>query len=142
MNKYFLNFDHFIQQLPFRPYKDTLTNSSELQIKEMIKIFPRVYLVNNRKEMVVNLLKYNVNGNWVDLIQKSVAYKQASCSLDGCVARYGELTGRQMYQESINKIKRTKEKYTPQEWKLICEGKRSNLGLNGYIKKYGNIQRN
>lgn len=140
MNKYFIDYNHFTNQKPFLPYKTNLTDESISQIQSIIKIFDRKYLINIKKEMIVNLLKYNVNGNWEMRIKESEKYKKASCSLDACIVRYGETIGSKIYNEHIEKVRCKKENYTSDEWKVLCEKKKSNLGLNGYVQKYGETE--
>jgi len=136
---YFSTFDHFISQKPFFPYKGLLTRNSMLQIRNIINQFDKKYLLNLKKEMVVNLLKYNVDGNWGYRLAESDKYKKDGFSIESCKVRYGDIIGEKIHKERIEKVKSKKENYTESKWKIICQKKKSNLGLNGYIKKYGKV---
>lgn len=139
---YYKNKYHFLNQKFASSFKNSVNEHSLLQIDNLIKEFDKNYLSNIRKEMVVNLLKYNVDGDWVWRLKESEKYKRASCSLDACIIRYGDVVGKKIYGENIEKVKSKKENYTAEEWKVICDSKKSNLGLDGYIQKYGEVDGN
>jgi very-short-patch-repair endonuclease len=134
---YFIDYNHFIKQKPFLPYKETLSEHSILQIQNIIKVFDKKCLLLLKRDMIINFLKYNVDGEWEYKIKESEKYKQASCSLEACIVRYGKIIGEKLYNEHIKLTTPKKENYTEDEWSSICKRKKSNLGLNGYIKKYG-----
>lgn len=139
---YYRNVDHFLNQKPFKPFAKNLNSNSLSQILSIILKFDKKFLINTKKEMVMNLLKYNVDGDWVDRIERSLVYKRASCSIQACVVRYGETVGKKIYYDTVDKVKCKRENYTSDEWVELCNKKRSNLGKDGYIMKYGKEEGN
>lgn len=134
---YFESSDQFLKQKPFKDFSKFLNKNSLIQIEKVIKKYDKRYLLNLRKEMVVNLLKHNVDGDWIYRLNESEKYKKMSCSLEACIARYGEKIGPKIYDEHIKSVVTKKENFTEDEWRDLCNKKRSNLGLSGYIEKYG-----
>lgn len=133
----FISRQHFLAQKPFKPFISTLNDNSLNEIDKLILTYNKNVIINLKKEMIVNLLKYNVDGDWVKRIEDSKLYKRATCSLEGCIVRYGEVVGNIIYKSTIDKTKPNKSNYTKDEWSEICKKKISNLGINGYIRKYG-----
>jgi len=87
--------------------------------------------------MVVNLIKYNVDGDWLFRLEESKKYRKDGFSLESCKLRYGEIIGTKLYEDRRKSIITKRENYTDITWKELCNKKISNLGLNGYINKYG-----
>jgi very-short-patch-repair endonuclease len=134
---YFETSTQFLTQKPFKIFSENLNENSKLQIENIIINYPKLYLLNSKKEMISNLLRYNVDGDWLVRLKESEKFKKASCFLDANVIRYGEIIGKQLYNENVKKVITNRENYTEEEWKNLCESKKSNLGLIGYIRKYG-----
>jgi len=133
---YYKDRNHFLSQKFAILFEKTLSQHSLMQIDNIIKRFNKKYLNNIKKDMVINLLKYNVDGDWVDRLLKSEKFKKDGFSWDSCQLRYGNV-GEKIFHDRVEMIRHTREKYTEEQWKKICVSKRSNLGLKGYILKYG-----
>ena len=136
---HFFTVEEFIARKQFFPYKDTITSHSKFQISQIIQKFDKNYLTNLKVDMVINLLKYNVDGDWVYRLIESEKYKHDGFSMESCKLRYG-VAGETIYHERLKKVISKKENYTLEEWNLLCKRKKSNLGLKGYIKKFGEIK--
>jgi len=137
MEQYFKNRKHFLEQKPFKVFANTSDNNSLNQIDNIIVNFDKQYLLNLKKAMIINLLKYNVGGDWVYRLKESGKFKQDGFSLESCKIRYGDIIGQKIFNERCDKVKCKRENYTDEEWKELCNKKRTNLGLVGYIQKYG-----
>lgn len=135
--KYFMSVEHLLNQKPFKTYKSTVSGRVYKQLKNLIIKFEYRYLLCIKKDMLVNMLKYNVPGNWTQRICDSENYKRDGFSLKSCQSRYGIKIGKMLFEERIDKVKCKRENYTKKEWIELCKLKKSNLGLDGYIKKHG-----
>jgi len=134
---YYKNREHFLSQKFAAPFKAILTNHSLLEIDSIIKIFNKNYIRNIKKEMIVKLLKYNVDGSWVKRLTESKKFGKDGFSLASLQHRYGDLIGKQIFEEQNKKITARNQNYTVEQKEIISKRKISNLGLDGYIKKYG-----
>lgn len=138
----FRDVDHLLNQKPFRDFKSEINDYVNDQLKNVILSFDKKYIVNNKKEVIQNMIKYNVDGNWVERLKNGDKYKKDGFSMESLIVKYGESVAKLISQERNNKVAVTKDKYlknhTEKEWEELCNKKRSNLGKNGYIKKYGN----
>lgn len=139
IENFFKNRNQFLNQKPFKTFIQNLNEHSNNQIDNIILKFDKKYLLNLKKEMVVNLLKYNVDGDWAFRLKESEKFKKNGFSLEACKVRYGDI-GIKIYQERCEKVKTKKENYSETDWKKLCDNKKSNLGLEGYIKKYGELE--
>lgn len=137
MNKNFNNIEQFLNQKPFKNFVNTLNEHSLEQIKNIINVFDKRYILNNRKEVIQNMMKYNVDGNWIERLNGGDKFKRDGFSLDALTIKYGENVAKILFNERAEKVKTKKEDYTKKEWKELCNKKKSNLGLDGYIEKYG-----
>lgn len=137
---YYRTRDHFLSQRFTVPFKTSLNEHSLLQLDNIITVFDKNYLRNLKKEMVVNLLKYNVDGDWVIRLNDSKNYVKDGFSLESCQHRYGDIIGNLIFNERIEKVKPKEKNYTSKRWKEICNSKKSNLGLDGYIVKFGKVE--
>ena len=141
---HFKSVDHFLSQKPFKELKSGLTEESFIQVKKIIESFDKKYILNNKKEVIQNMLKYNVEGDWVKRLNDGDLFKRDGSSFESLSAKYGDRVANVLYNERKDKVKVTKEKFTEthseEEWDRLCQRKRSNLGLQGYIEKYGEIE--
>ena len=141
LNKKFGNVDQFLNQKPFKDYRSGLNEHSLNQIGCVVSVFDKKYILNNRKEVIQNMLKYNVEGDWVGRLNEGNAFKKDGFSIESLTAKYGERVAAVLYSERKTLAAVTKDKFlknhTSAEWDVLCDKKRSNLGEEGYVKKYG-----
>lgn len=128
---------HMLSMGPFKEFVPNLTEHSIAQIGKLIEKYDKSFLVNRRKEMIQNLLRYNVDGDWIERIEKSNDFGRDGFSIESCKVRYGNEIGAKIFCERREKVLIKKEDYPEEEWREICEKRRSNLGEVGYIEKYG-----
>ena len=136
---YFKSVDHLLKQKPFLELKSLIKIESRTQLESVILKFKKKYILNNRKEVVQNMIKYNVDGNWVDRLIDGEKFKNDGFSLEALTVKYGESVAKTLFGERLEKVKCKRENYTENEWSQLCDKKKSNLGLDGYVKKYGEV---
>ena len=137
----FIDLNHLLSQKSFRLYQDNLNDHCRQQLENIIKVFDKRYIMNTKKIVILKMLQYNVDGNWVDRLNNGDKFKKDGFSLEACIVKYGEIVGKQFFEERRISCAVTKEKYvknhSEEEWNELCKSKHSNLGLDGYIEKYG-----
>ena len=136
-NNKFNTKEQFLNQKPFKIFKSDINKHSMNQIENIIAHFDKKYILNNRKEVIQNMLKYNVSGDWVDRLISGEKLSRDGFSMEALVVKYGGTVASLLFKERTEKVKTIKENYTEDEWKSLCNKKKSNLGLKGYIDKYG-----
>jgi len=141
INTKFRDIVHLMNQKPFRDFKNDLSECVISNLKKVILEFDKKYILNNKKEVIQNMIRYNVDGDWVERLKNGDKYKKDGFSMEALIVKYGESVAKLISDERNDKVAITKDKYirnhSEHEWEELCKKKRSNLGLDGYIKKYG-----
>jgi len=118
---------------------DNISIENKLNLLDVLTTFSP-HIVGNKIEMICNLIKYDVPGNWVERMNESVKFGKDSSSLDSYIVRYGEEIGIKLFNEKNKKSSITKEKFllnhTTDEWHDLC-AKKASWGLAKCIEKYG-----
>lgn len=120
---------------------DMLSENGKNELNNILLTFSPT-IIGNKIDMICNLIKYDVDGNWIDKINNSNKFGKDSSSLESYIVRYGEYIGPKLFQLKNEKSVINKEKYlkthTEDEWVALCKSK-SNWGLDRCIAKYGEI---
>lgn len=137
---HFLNIDHFFNQKCFREYSEYRNDLINTQINSIIHEFTKSYIFN-KKEVIQNMIRYDVDGDWTSRLKNGELYRRDGFSLEALIVKYGKKVGTFLFDQRRCAVSYTKEeyinKYSEEEYRILCNKKRSNLGKEGYIEKYG-----
>ena len=142
---HFKSVDHLLSQKCMVILSKKFSKNIIDNLDTLIKVYDKKFLINNKYCMLKTLIENDVSEiSWIVLFERSKHLKNDACSLDGLVLKYGETIGKRLFKKRGIAVAVTKESYTKthteEEWKELCEKKKSNLGEIGYIEKYGEIE--
>lgn len=142
---YFKSIEHLLSQKCITSLNKNLTENIVNNLTILVKLYDKNFLINRKWCMLKTLIENDVTEiSWEILFKRSENMKNDSCSLDGLVLKYGSIVGEKLFKERRIKVSVTKESYTKnhtvEEWNDLCDKKKSNLGEDGYIKKYGELE--
>lgn len=133
--------------LKMKPFREFKTNDSFVieQLNSVASSFDKK-TIYYKSDMIRNLIKYKVDGNWVNRINESKKFGNDSSSLESYVVRYGDTIGNQMFDEKIKNttiteksyIKKYGKKLGKQKWKDLCKSK-GNFSEQHFVEKYGEL---
>jgi len=139
---YYKNVDHILRVKPFNEF-DNITDYIIEQLNGVVVEFTKQE-IQSKSLHIKTLIKYNVDGNWVDKINESKKFGNDSSSLDCFITRYGENIGKQLFDEKLKNSIITEKDYIikfgkllgKSEWKELCKSK-GNFSEQHFIDKFG-----
>jgi very-short-patch-repair endonuclease len=143
MSKKYDDGKHILSNKPFSLIE--LDNEDVIlqKLDKVAKQFDKKYILN-KALMIENLIRYNVEGDWVVRLENSDKYKRDSSSMDSLIVRYGEDVGKKLYEDKLKKSTITEEMYIEKygevegrlRWKELCKSKAS-FSEQFYVDKFG-----
>lgn len=142
--KYFNNADEILKLKPFKGYgvSDNIKN----QLNFISKKFDKSY-VYKKSIMIANMIKYDIDGDWVSRLISSEKYGRDSSSMESLICRYGEMVGKLLFDEKLKKSTITENSYIEKygkiagkiKWDDLCKSK-ANFSEQHFMGRYGEIE--
>jgi very-short-patch-repair endonuclease len=144
MEIYYKNAEHILRVKPFSQITN-ITENATSQLNDVAIHFTKRE-IGSKSLHIIHLIKYDVDGIWVDRINQSKKFGNDSSSLDSFITRYGDIVGKRLFDEKLKKsvtneatyIKKYGKTIGKQKYYELCKSKGS-FSENHYIEKYGNI---
>jgi len=145
MVKKFNDANHILSTKPFKFIEFDGDTQIIKKLNNVVNTFDKKYILN-KSIMIENLIKYKVDGDWVERLKNSEKYRRDSSSLESLITRYGETIGEMLFNEKVKKSTITKELYIEKygeadgirKWNDLCKSKVS-FRKEVYIQKYGEV---
>ena len=140
-----MEIERILNRKRFKEIKEMISPEQKCEIQKVYDLCKsKGWKFGDRIPLLINMIKYSSPPDWCERIMLSTEkFKNDSSSLESFINRYGEESGKRVWEQKTKRTTTTKDKYIKkngtQAWEDLCTS-RASIDEESFIRRYGEVE--